>query len=460
MIAAGLVMAVSTACSSKSEVDLQKPATPSAPAEPGQKADPSTGKSGTGAPTDPADPSKPSPSNPVPQKARYRLLCEAHQDLFSTVLTTAQGVGGYFTLFLGNFADATKSVTRENFNLTSFRAGAMVPGAFIDHMTLLFVAKKLDPNGSVSGERFYTTDVDVLMRTGRAESLGAVPTINSGAVRAISALGLSGVNYGASDQGTFVLLPDAGGFKVLSRDRLRSFGTIPIDSSRALFPKIYEKEKLFSALYYDGNGFHQVLKHLSLTASSVSVSKDIDLGAGSSAAPLQRFDASSFAWSESTLGGGSSLTIARVDLKTLKVTRAIYQTGVAGASLFPQVAFLNEQGKTTIYVAVEKVASITSISSAQARVDYAKLQLLSLTGAQLHDEGLIEYPQSAIDRVMNNGRKNRFIIQTLLTTAGADEMLASFDDHYGFEVYKDRGGYMDPVAEEDCLHPTLVQDTF
>lgn len=447
-LSVGLLIAIASGCSKSSTVDLQRPPTPQTEA-PAQK--PSQEGDNTGAPTtgdgtkNPTVPAKPTPA-PVPVPARYRVFCESQDTgTIASSLTDARGVGGFFTLFIGTAAQ----VTRDNYNIRLGRRTMVVPGGANDHVAIFFAGRKEISPGNYGSERFYMSDVDVPMRTGHGVDLGSPPSVASGAASAAEALGLSAVNYGSSDKGTFVLLPGNGGLVVTNRDRTQTLGTLKVDASRTLFPKILEQDKIFTALVYDGSGFRPLIQKLDIAPTRVSVAKTVAVGGAGSASPVSHFDANSLGWSE---GGGSSITIAKLDLATFKVERATYRVPVSGGAIFPQAGFVTANDETLIYVPVEKGASHT--------VDYAKLQMLKWgANATLADAGSVDYPQTAVDHVKAEGRKKRFILRSFLTSPQAEEAVATFDDKYGEELYKIRFDYLDLVIEDPCVHPTLVEET-
>ena len=333
----------------------------------------------------------------------------------------------------------------------------MVPKSQRDHASLFFVARK-ETNYQLGSEHFYYSNVDLLLRLGRVENMGSIPSVSSSAGAAANAVGMESVNYGASDEGNFILLPAGSGLRVYNRDRTKTLGTISISTQNALYPRILEKEKLFTAIVYEGGRFRQVVKQLSISNSAVSVTSTLDLGSGSrSASPISRFGPDTLAWSE---GGkaDSVITIAKLNLVTGKVTRAGYVSSVNGSVVFPVAGLYDVNGTPTVAVAVEKTETRGTFPNARGSVDYAKLQTLTFAGDKLVESEAIDYPAVVVKSVQDNGRRGRFVMNAMLSTVNGDELLMTLEARYGSQIFKERGGLINEVGEDDCAYPAITEE--
>jgi hypothetical protein len=464
---AAFSMAVSS-CGSKSTIELQKPIVAPAPSVPNEQ------KTGPG--TNPDDPSlhPEKPDVPVPTGSnsnRYRLICEgapAQITPFLTLETTTESFEAALIISLGSFNDPNEAVTETNKNIVEGSSPVVLPMPETGRIDYLFTGRKQISRGVYSDLRLFQADVDTTYRTGAAADLGAAPTIAKMVRLAADALGITPANYGSSDQGHFVLIPvgsgSGAGFEILSRDRVKSFGRIKADPSKTILPKIFENQKTFSALVFNGTGFTPVMKKLSISSSSVSVTQSLNLGTpNGTALSIQTFNSKELAWSESQSAHSNAITFAKVDTSTGQVTRATYKSNVSNAKIFPQMVVINDDGGSdrTVNIAVEAVLNTPANPAPGATVTYAKIQklILSQDGLSLREGDTLDYPASSLARVRTYGLRGQWIIGTLLTTENSDELIGTFDgaSTNGYQLFKDRGGFLDGVSQAACGHPAISE---
>jgi hypothetical protein len=467
-LVAGLLISGLSACGSKSTIDLQTPPAPQAPARaPNGKASPSSPANPNDPNTNPEKPDQPVHSGPVPN--RYRLICEGPLRVapFVSFESTSKSFEGSFILFLGSYADPSEAVTRDHKNIVEGNLPIAIPGAGLDQAEFLFVGRKQVSKDTASELRLFQVTVDSVLRTGKAVDLGAATVTDKSLRQAADQAGLAAANYGSSDQGNYLLIPALGGFTVMSRDRARTFGLIKADVTKTILPKIFESQKVFTALVFNGRAFTPVLQKIEFAGSAITVSKASNVGAVSgSALPLQVYNSTSLTWSEAAVGGANSITIAKVDTSTNRVTRATYRTPVPNAKIYPGMAVTAESADPaaapviSLNVAVEALTYNPTNEKTGADVAYAKVQklILNSAGTSLSEGDAIDYPATALAKVQSLGLANKWIIQSLFSTENADELLGTFDARNGFQIYKDRGGYFDGVTETACGHPAVVQE--
>lgn len=464
----GFAFATLAACGSKSSIDLQKPPTPEIPAPPANQkpgADPSQN------PDDPnTNPEKPDlPVEQGPKQARYNLVCQGHSTPFETIESTATNTAGSYTLYLGHFDDPTKQVTSDNKNINSGSNPIAISGAAPDRLDFLFMGVQQVSKDHDASPRLYEGTIDLIQRTGPAVDLGPGVQIDKSTRQSAQSMGLAAANYGASDDGNFLLIPSGGSYKVLSRDRSITYGTIAVNPANSILPKIFESRKVFTALVSNGHGFSPVLKTLSFTSSSVSVASTINLGNSQMAAsPLQNYDASSLAWSESpSVDGGKTIVIATVNIATGKVTRATY-TSTSG-KIFPQIAVINSADNVThtINLAIEATSPKTLdpnaptdiTGGAGVSVAYAKIQQLILNGSELRDAGTLDYPALAVAQADQHGLRNgKWIVHSLFTTENSDVLLGTFNAYSGTQLFANRQGLFDGVGQSICTLPSVTEE--
>lgn len=460
-----------SACGSKSTIDLQKPAAPADPVAPPNQ------KPSTGTPSKPNEPgtNPDQPGQDGHQAPRYRLVCEGVPQVktpFVILETTSRSFDGSFGLMLGSYDDPNKVITRENWNIAKGSQPIVIPGAAPAQIDYLFIGQKQIAKGQIGDLRLFDVNVDTVYLTGRAVDLGPVLGLKKSTRLAAEGLNLSPSNYGSSDAGTYVLIPTTAGFKVLTRDRSRTLGTIKADSTQTILPKIFEGQKVFTALQFNGRTFNPVVQKLAISASSVSVSPGLNTGlntvlntvlntGSTTATPLQIYKAGQLVWSETTSSAPGSIIIATLQTSTGQVTRASYRTPVEGAKIFPQIAVTNDEGSSgpVVNVAVESFIFKPTDENPGASVSYAKVQklIVSVSGTSLVEGDAVDYPGAAIARVTTAGLIGKWIIGTLFTTERADELLGTFDSRGGYQAFRDRGGFFDGVGQNTCVHPAVTE---
>jgi hypothetical protein len=306
-LSASLIAAL-PACGAKS-VDLQKPPQSAAPTvPPSRKPSPDNPSA-----PNPEKPERPTPAPGETVEARYRLVCEVGsgpgRTTFLSTDANSRSFDPFADLYLGSFADPNQKVTRANYNIVEAYSPIAIDSSTLDRLDLLFIGKKL----GLTDVRLFQVAADTNLRIGQAVDLGPAVQVDRGARSAAEAMGLSAANYGASDSGKLILLPSSGGFKVMSRDRTKTYGMISASVSTTILPRINEAKRIYTALVYNGRGFSPVVAQLALTPSSVSVSRSFALGFSSAtSSTVQSFGANSVAWLESTsVGGGSRAATSR-----------------------------------------------------------------------------------------------------------------------------------------------------
>jgi len=458
-LASSIVVALALfGCGSKSTIDLQKQ--PDAPA---QQAPPSSKPS----PANPANPDNPAenperPDNPVergPSPARYRLVCEGARDVssFISAETSARSFDPIMFLYVAALKDSNQEVTRANYNIVRTNNPIPVPNSATDRLDILFTGIKIDHEHD---PRLFLANVDAVLRTGKAADLGPAPSTSKETRGAADALGLAAANYGASDQGHFLILPSSGGFKITNRSRTRTFGTISGNTSNTILPKIYEGKGIYTALVYNGHGFSPVALKLSISSSTVSVSKTIELGSSGTATPLQNYSSSTLAWSETSFVGSNTITIAKVDTTTFKITRATYKTDISSAKIYPQIAVVKDERteRPTVYVAIESVSYNPAQANKGAHVAFAKLQSLTFEGARLVEGEPLDYPDVSLLKVQTSGLRGKWIVKALFATDNEDQLLGTFDSPQDYQVFTNRGGSLDGVGSVGCTHPQVTEE--
>lgn len=447
-----------SACGAKS-IDLQK-----APQAPAPQAPPST-KPVPGNPANPSDPAqnpekpeRPQPAPGEPVAARYRLICEVGggpgRTTFISTDANSRSFDPFTDLYLGSFSDPNQSVTRSNYNIVEAYNPIAIPGAALDRLDLLFTGVKL----GARGQRLFQASADTVLRTGKAADLGEAVAVDRGVREAAEALGLSAANYGASDAGRFILLPSSGGFKVMSRDRAKTVGTISASVSKTIMPRLLEAKGVYTALVSNGRGFSPVVWKLSISSSGVSVAKKFDLGfSGATSSLVQNFDSKSVAWVESSsVSGGSSVSVAKLDLSSGRVTRASYRATARGARIYPQAAITQVDGSPVVNLAVESVASKTGVEKG-AVVSYARVITLAMNGSSLNEGSSIDYPDLSLFYVQDNGLRGPWIVKALMATTDGKALLGTFTAPNEYQAFRNRGGSFDGVGSAGCLHPDATE---
>ena len=447
-----------TACGSSSTIDLQKQ-----PEKPAQQTPPSGKPGGPANPDDPAqNPEKPELPDPGSLAPRYRLICElgangAQIATFATAETSTRSIDPVLNLFIGKPLDPNQDVTRGNYNVIQSHNPVALASSAVDHADLLFTGVTIQDPKNV---RLLFSSVDTVLRLGKAVDLGAAVVTTKETRQAADLAGLASPNYGASDAGRFLILPTSGGFKITTRDRSRVVGQLSGDSSKTILPQIFESKNLFTALVYNGRGFTPVVRKLSISNSSVSVVRSLDVGSvAGSAASIQTFDSSKLIWAEENIAGSTSLVLAVLDSTSGRVTRTTYRTQISGARIYPQIAVSRDDSGTLVNVAVESVSSNPTASNPGAKVTYAKLQTLSFNGSTLVEGQAIDYPDFAIAKVENTGLKGKWIINSLLTNNISDRTVATFDSTNGYQAYIVSGGLFGAIGNVECLHPQMTEVT-
>ncbi len=451
-----LALAVS-ACGSKS-IDLQKQ-----PAAPAPQAPPST-KPAPGNPANPSDPAqnpekpeRPQPAPGEPVASRYRIVCEIASGpgraTFITTDANSRAFDPFVDLYVGSLKNPNESVTRANWNIDLASRPIAVPGAALDRLDVIFTGVVRD----TKSERLFLGQIDTVLRTGNAVDLGSAPSLGGGVRSAAEAMGLSPANYGASSQGRFILLPSSEGFKVMSRDRKKTFGTISASTSKTILPKIIEDRGVYTALVYNGSGFTPVVAKLAISSSSVSVSKKFDLGfSGKTASLVQGFGTGAVAWVESgSISGSSSVTVSKLDLSSGRVTRASYRSSVRAGRIHPSAAMtVTEDGQATVNLAIESVSS----NSSGTTVSYARVVTLTMSGSTLNEGSVIEYPDLSLLYAQEKGlRGGSWIIKSLMSTIDGQTLIGTFVAPNEYQVFRNRGGAFDGVGSVGCLRPDIVE---
>jgi hypothetical protein len=447
-----------SACGAKS-IDLQK-----APQAPAPQAPPST-KPVPGNPANPSDPAqnpeKPERPQPLPGEpvaARYRLICEVGggpgRTTFISTDANSRPFDPFADLYLGSFSDSNQSVTRSNYNIVEAYNPVAIPGSALDRLDLLFTGVKL----GTRGQRLFQASADTVLRTGKAADLGSAVSVDRSVRDAAEALGLAAANYGVSETGRFLLLPLSSGFKIVSRDRTKTVGTISTSVSKTILPRILESKGVFTALVFNGRGFSPVVWKLSISSSSVSVSKKFELGfSGSTSSLVQSFDSKSLAWVESSsVNGGSSVTVAKLDLSSGRVARASYRATARGARIYPQAAITQIDGSGVVNLAVESVAPKAG-GETGAVVSYARVITLAMSGSSLSEGSSIEYPDLSLYYVQEKGLRGPWIIKTLMATADGQALLGTFTALNEYQAFRERGGSFEGVGSAGCLHPDATE---
>jgi hypothetical protein len=270
-------------------------------------------------------------------------------------------------------------------------------------------------------------------------------------------MGLAPANYGASDTGRFVLIPSSGGFKVMNRDLSKTLGTISASTSKTIEPRILEGKGVFTALVYNGRGFSPVLAKLSISSSSVSVTKKFSLGvSGATSSVVQNFGSNAVAWVESqSLSGGSTVTVSKLDLSSGRVTKASFRTPVRGARIYPQAAITLIEGTPVIHLAVEAVSG--RVGEKTASVSYARVVTLTMSGSTLNEGSAIEYPDLSVLYVGDHGLRGSWIIKAFMSSDDGQALIGTFTAPNEYQVFRNRGDTFEGVGSAGCIHPDIAE---
>lgn len=444
------------ACGPAPSVELSQPPTPPKPTNPTKPTTPTTDP----APGDDGSVSVPTPT-PAPVLPRLRAVCVDH--MLGSVNT------------INSMARATDGVPRLKIRFENAPAGRdevvasdqpiPVESGIRDQLDVLFLGAREVSIGQAGPLRLLLASVDLPTRDGRVVELGASVPLASEAREAAENLGVQARNFGASDRGTYLIVPRSKAFEVLSHRTLARLATIPLDPSKTLMPQIFEGENLLTALVYERGAFKVSLVKLSVQPGSVVASAASMLAPPSGATYYSPslLDAGKLVWVEADAKFGvapRALTFVTYGAKDGSLGRARLTSTVASERLSPQVAVVHKPTRTVLAVALEVSAERGPDPLGRSRqLVGGRLAYIELTTRGPVEIDSLPYPAYVLKESQTFGFDGNFAVRRVLAPTGAREVLMSIDTGATDEMlFKERGGALDGVGGLACRNPNVIEE--
>ncbi len=279
LMSAGLL----AACSQGSDIVLQGPSKPTAPSQPSGPSGPTpsdTGENqGSDTGTNPTHPSVPTPPRPpvAIQEPRYRMFCDSRYPPYLTAvssLASATGFGAGVEIGEPNRRGVfDPNVDR---NLEMHEQAQVVSLPKFGEARVLFSAKRIpkNTNSYFKPRHVFIADVDIVNRGGVAKELGAETRPH----RTVEAYGekevFSARTLGVSDQGKYLLIGQADGYRVLDSKSLKVLGVVKTGSaSLNVNPILRESDMIFTVAAFKGGVFEGKLYSLGISGGVLKTAK-------------------------------------------------------------------------------------------------------------------------------------------------------------------------------------------
>lgn len=246
-----ILLGLLTACSQGSDIVLQAPAKPTPPSHPSDSSgSDSSVDTSDGRPTSPGTPVPPAPTTPsAPVETRYRMFCD---DRYPPYLTAVSSMATPMSFGAG--VDIGEPNARGEYDPQVDRSLEMHEHAQIINLPkfgqarVVFSARRV-PRGSDYGFQRYLfiADVDISGRKGVAKELG--PEIKAGHMLEVFGEDdvFSARTFGVSDQGKYLLLGQADGYRLVDSKTLKVFGVVKTGSaSLNVNPTLRESDMIFT----------------------------------------------------------------------------------------------------------------------------------------------------------------------------------------------------------------------
>lgn len=283
LMTAGLL----AACSQGSDILVQGPEKPTAPSQPSGPSGPTpanTGENsgsdnGTGVPSNPSAPTDPTaPRPPVAvQETRYRLVCDSRYPPYLTAVSSLASATGFGAgLEIGEPNSRGVFDPQVDRNLEMHEQAQIVSLPKFGEVRVLFSAKRIPKNtNSYFKPRYvFIGDAEIVNRGGVAKELGAETRPD----RTVEAYGekevFSARTIGVSDEGKYLLIGQADGYRIVDSKSLKTIGVVKTGSaSLNVNPILRESDMIFTVGAFKGGVFDGKLYSLGVSGGVLKTAK-------------------------------------------------------------------------------------------------------------------------------------------------------------------------------------------
>lgn len=299
LIAVALTTFTSFGCSQGSDIRLQGPEKPTAPAPTTPSSEtPTENPDGTPA-ENPGDRSSnssdPKPPNPPPNAAPadplYRMFCDDRYPPYLNAISSMASSSGFGArIDVGELDANGKYDPQVDRSLEYHEHSQIVRLPKFGEARVLFSARRVPKAGNYySKPRFvFVSDIDITSRVGIATEV-APEIAPSAALKTYAENEMLSVRtFGASDQGRFLLIGQADGYRLVDLKTLKTLGTVKsgsVDSN--VNPELRESDMIFSVGGFKGGSFESKLYSIGLTSTGTLKSATLVASVAGLRRPLQ-----------------------------------------------------------------------------------------------------------------------------------------------------------------------------